>query len=97
MRIGRIGFQDSSPTTNAHHASIWDDLNEAQKDAELKLKHYLQFTEPVAPADISDKQIIAELQQMVAALQAQIAEPVQGASLSAPGTCDEKRMKGNTQ
>lgn len=36
----RIGFQESSPTTNAHHASIWNDLNEAQKDAEVKLKGY---------------------------------------------------------
>ena len=35
-----IGFEESSPTTNAHHASIWNDLNEAQKDAELKLKHF---------------------------------------------------------
>jgi hypothetical protein len=41
-----IGFQESSPTTNEHHASIWNDLNEAQKDAELKLKHYLT---PAAP------------------------------------------------
>jgi hypothetical protein len=36
----RIGFEESSPTTNAHHASIWNDLNEAQKDAELKLQHF---------------------------------------------------------
>ena len=36
----KIGFQESSPTTNAHHASIWNDLNDAQKDAKLKLKHY---------------------------------------------------------
>jgi hypothetical protein len=35
-----IGFDESSPTTNAHHASIWNDLNEAQADAELKLKHF---------------------------------------------------------
>jgi hypothetical protein len=41
-----IGFQESSPTTNAHHASIWNDLNEAQKDAELKLKHYLTPATP---------------------------------------------------
>jgi len=33
----RIGFQESSPTTNAHHADIWNALNEAQKDAALKL------------------------------------------------------------
>lgn len=34
----RIGFQESSPTKNEHHAAIWKDLNEAQKDAKLKLK-----------------------------------------------------------
>lgn len=34
---GRIGFQESSPITNAHHADIWNALNEAQKDAALKL------------------------------------------------------------
>jgi hypothetical protein len=37
---GRIGFQESSPTKNAHHASIWLNLNEAQKDAALKIKAY---------------------------------------------------------
>jgi hypothetical protein len=35
-----IGFQESSPTTNEHHASIWNNLNDAQKDAELKLYHF---------------------------------------------------------
>lgn len=35
-----IGFEESSPTTNARHASIWLNLNEAQKDAALKLKAY---------------------------------------------------------
>jgi len=42
-----IGFQESSPTQNAHHASIWRDLNDAQKDAKLKLKHY-QSAAPAA-------------------------------------------------
>lgn len=37
----RIGFEESSPTMNEHHASIWDDLNAAQKDAKLKLDHFL--------------------------------------------------------
>jgi len=35
-----IGFTESTPTTNETHASIWQDLNEAQKDAKLKLKAY---------------------------------------------------------
>jgi hypothetical protein len=42
-----IGFEESSPTTNAHHASIWNDLNEAQRDAKLKLKHFSELV--VAP------------------------------------------------
>lgn len=37
---GRIGFQESTPTKNEHHASIWLNLNEAQKDAALKLKAF---------------------------------------------------------
>jgi hypothetical protein len=36
----RIGFEESSPTRNAHHASVWLNLNEAQKDAALKLDAY---------------------------------------------------------
>ena len=36
----RIGFQESSPTGDARHFAIWTDLNDAQKDAELKLKHF---------------------------------------------------------
>jgi hypothetical protein len=38
-----IGFQESSPTTNEHHASIWNYLNDAQKDTALKLKHYKEI------------------------------------------------------
>lgn len=37
---GRIGFDESKPTTNQAHAEIWIDLNDAQMDAKLKLKHY---------------------------------------------------------
>lgn len=36
----RIGFEESSPTRNAHHASVWLALSEAQADAALKLKAY---------------------------------------------------------
>jgi hypothetical protein len=43
-----IGFEESSPTKNEHHASIWIDLNEAQKDAVLKLKHFV--TDAPSPA-----------------------------------------------
>ena len=46
----RIGFEESSPTTNDHHASIWNDLNEAQKDAELKLKHFKGLSVAAAPS-----------------------------------------------
>ena len=28
---GRIGFEESSPTRNEHHASIWLALNDAQR------------------------------------------------------------------
>lgn len=38
----RIGFQESSPTTNATHAEIWNTLNAAQADAALKLKAFSQ-------------------------------------------------------
>jgi hypothetical protein len=40
---GKIGFEESKPITNAAHGEIWLDLNNAQKDAKLKLKHYAQF------------------------------------------------------
>jgi hypothetical protein len=38
-----IGFEESSPTRNAGHYAVWMDLNEAQKDAEVKLKGYENF------------------------------------------------------
>jgi hypothetical protein len=39
----RIGFEESKPTTNEAHGMIWLGLNDAQRDAELKLKHYVHF------------------------------------------------------
>ena len=36
----KIGFEESKPVTNEQHAVIWQYLNEAQKDAKLKLKHF---------------------------------------------------------
>jgi hypothetical protein len=36
----RISFQASSPTTSQGHFVIWRDLNDAQKDAALKLKEF---------------------------------------------------------
>lgn len=60
-----IGFEESSPTTNDHHASIWNDLNDAQKDAALKLKHYRQFvndeTDPVQEALRKEREEIAAI------------------------------------
>lgn len=49
----KIGFQESKPTTNERHAQVWNDLNDAQADAKLKLKHYAQFVSgaPTPPAD----------------------------------------------
>ncbi len=58
---GRIGFEESKPTTNAAHGAIWIDLNDAQKDAKLKLKHYEQFVRallsapPAPPAEPSEE------------------------------------------
>lgn len=40
----RIGFQESSPTTNASHAEVWNYLNEAQSDAALKLDAYSKLS-----------------------------------------------------
>ena len=39
----KIGFEESKPTTNEQHAQVWIALNEAQKDAKLKLKHYAEL------------------------------------------------------
>ena len=39
----KIGFEESNPIKDAHHADIWNGLNEAQKDAKLKLAHYRRF------------------------------------------------------
>jgi hypothetical protein len=50
----RIGFQESAPTTNEHHASIWNDLNEAQQDAELKLKHFESVAQAPAPPSTAE-------------------------------------------
>lgn len=36
----KIGFEESKPTTNPVHGEIWMALNDAQKDAKLKLKHF---------------------------------------------------------
>lgn len=49
----KIGFQENKPTTNERHAQVWNDLNDAQADAKLKLKHYAQFVSgaPTPPAD----------------------------------------------
>ena len=41
-----IGFQESSPTTNADHAEVWNNLNAAQKDAALKLETYSKTKAP---------------------------------------------------
>ena len=51
---GKIGFEESKPTTNEQHGQIWLELNDAQKDAKLKLKHYglAPFDPPVAPKEI---------------------------------------------
>ena len=51
---GKIGFEESKPTTNEQHGQIWLELNDAQKDAKLKLKHYglALFAQPVAPKEI---------------------------------------------
>lgn len=48
---GEIGFEESSPVDNAHHASVWNDLNEAQKDAALKLKHFKEVAEAPRPVE----------------------------------------------
>ena len=50
---GKIGFEESKPTTNEQHGQIWLELNDAQKDAKLKLKHYglALFNQPVAPVE----------------------------------------------
>lgn len=47
----RIGFEESSPTTNAHHADVWNALNDAQKDAAVKLEC---FTKAGSPDETSD-------------------------------------------
>ena len=67
----KIGFEESKPTTNATHGEIWMALNEAQKDAKLKLKHYQQLVseaairatpasepalEPPAPVEAGDRE-----------------------------------------
>jgi len=51
----RIGFQESSPTTNATHTEIWNTLNAAQADAALKLKTFSQSLplEPIPPRQIT--------------------------------------------
>ena len=36
----KIGFEESSPTRNAHHYDVWMALNNAQADAALKIKAY---------------------------------------------------------
>lgn len=35
-----IGFEESTPTKNEHHAAIWLNLNAAQRDARLKLRAF---------------------------------------------------------
>ena len=39
----RIGFQESSPTKSEADAMVWQDLNDSQADAKLKLEHYKRF------------------------------------------------------
>jgi hypothetical protein len=41
-----IAFEESSPINSEHHASIWNNLNEAQADAALKLKHFVTAEGP---------------------------------------------------
>lgn len=48
----RIGFQESSPTTNASHAAVWNYLNEAQKDAALKLDAYSKLSGDSSAPDV---------------------------------------------
>ena len=50
---GKIGFEESKPTTNEQHGQIWLELNDAQRDAKLKLKHYALalFDQPVVPKE----------------------------------------------
>ena len=58
----RIGFEESKPTTNATHGQVWQDLNDAQKDAKFKLKHYRDAAiSQVSTVDL----IIADPQKMV--------------------------------
>lgn len=61
----RIGFQESSPTTNANHASIWNDLNDAQRDAEIKLKGWHLFckSEPDGSSETEDQTILHWLEE----------------------------------
>ena len=55
---------ESKPTTKEHHASIWSYLNEAQKDAKLKLKHYANFVAaPTAAPQV--REVIVGLQENI--------------------------------
>ena len=56
--------EESKPTTKEHHASIWSYLNEAQKDAKLKLKHYANFVAaPTAAPQV--REVIVGLQENI--------------------------------
>jgi len=59
----RIGFTESSPTTSEGDAMVWQDLNDAQKDAKLKLKHYQRFIDDwdgITPAHAAEQPKLTE-------------------------------------
>jgi hypothetical protein len=39
-RLGKIGFAVHAEGKPWEHEQLWMDLNDAQKDAKLKIKHY---------------------------------------------------------